>query len=54
VLRTYVDCCRRDQSALNALIAELDRLSPSPVFAEHYARLSSEPGFPRFRATGGR
>jgi hypothetical protein len=53
VLRTYVDCCRRDRAALNALITELDRLSPSPVFAEHYTRLSSEPGFPRFRAAGG-
>jgi hypothetical protein len=51
VLRAYVSCCRRDRASLPELLAELDRLSPTPVFSVHHRRFSSEPGFPVYSGT---
>ena len=48
VLREYVACCRRNRAGLPALLSELDRLAPSPVFSEHYQRFTTKPGFPEF------
>ena len=47
VLRGYLRCCRRDRDDLASLLAELDRLSESSEFTDHYQRFASEPGFPR-------
>jgi hypothetical protein len=53
VLRDYLDCCRQNRASLTALLADLDRLSKTEAFTQHYARLSSEPGFPRFDLPAG-
>ncbi|HEX7038357.1 MAG TPA: hypothetical protein VF210_21510 [Pseudomonadales bacterium] len=46
VLRRYLACCRRDRQTLDALLGELDRLAPAPVFTGQYRRLAGERGFP--------
>lgn len=51
VLRDYVRCCRQNRDSLSDLIARLDRLSGSQAFSGHYARFSTDPGFPRFQGT---
>jgi hypothetical protein len=46
VLRKYLACCRRDEADLDALVAELDRLSKSDVFSVQLKRFRTVPGFP--------
>jgi len=49
VVRDYMACCRRNHAELTGLIAELDRVSGTTVFADTLARFRATPGFPDFR-----
>lgn len=46
VLRDYVACCRRRGGDLDLLLGELDRLSRTKLFSDHYRRFQVEEGFP--------
>lgn len=48
VLNDYVTCCRRNFSSLYELIAELDQLTKSGLFASHLDRFISTRGFPKY------
>lgn len=48
VLNDYVACCRRNFSSLYELIAELDQLTKSRIFASHLDRFISTRGFPKY------
>jgi hypothetical protein len=46
VLRAYNACCHREHDSLDSLVAELDRLAKSDVFAAGLKRFRTTPGFP--------
>ena len=46
VIREFVKCCRTRTRGLEALVAELDRLSGGSTFEEQLEMMRTEPGFP--------
>ena len=46
VLRYYVACCRSRGGDIERLLDELDRLSATTLFREHYGRFQVQRGFP--------
>jgi len=53
VLTDYVACCRRGQSSLDSLVAELDRLGGTREFSRRLTRFRTEPGFPEYVTLSG-
>lgn len=49
VLKNYVACCRRNDTEIGRLVAQLDRLASTKAFTTRFARFQSEPGFPDFK-----
>lgn len=46
ILKTYLDCCRRNRSSLDDLVADFDRLSKTTLFSTRLQRFRRIPGFP--------
>ena len=48
LLAEYMQCCRKNRATLHELIARLDELSGTSVFADQLAAFRSTPGFPSY------